>query len=39
VFDPQVRRRLAAGARATRASLRTWDAASSEMAAALVQHG
>lgn len=39
VFDPEARARLAAGARAKRARLRSWEAAAVEMAEALVRHG
>lgn len=39
LFDPEVRAGLAAGARAKRARLRSWEAAAAEMAEALVRHG
>lgn len=39
VFDPRVRRQLAAGARATRHGLRNWTTVSAEWAAALVSRG
>jgi glycosyltransferase involved in cell wall biosynthesis len=39
IFDARVRARLATGARARRTRLRNWDAASAEMAEALVRHG
>lgn len=39
VFQPEVRARLAAGARARRLHLRSWEAAATEMADALIRHG
>jgi glycosyltransferase involved in cell wall biosynthesis len=39
IFDPAVRARLAQGARTRRLALRTWEAASVQMAQTLGQHG
>lgn len=39
IFDAEVRARLAAGARAQRTRLRSWEAAATDMAEALVRHG